>query len=41
MKKRFLVPMIAAMSIAMVVPAFAGQIYVGDTETVEIGRAHV
>ena len=34
MKKRFLVPMIAAMSIAMVVPAFAGQIYVGDTETV-------
>ena len=34
MKKRFLVPMIAAMSMAMVVPAFAGQIYVGDTETV-------
>ena len=26
--------MIAAMSMAMVVPAFAGQIYVGDTETV-------
>ena len=34
MKKRFMVPMIAAMSMAVAVPAFAGQIYIGDTETV-------
>lgn len=34
MKKKFLVPMIAAMSMAVAVPAFAGQIYIGDTETV-------
>ena len=34
MKKAFLIPMAAAMGITMAAPAFAGQIYVGDTETV-------
>ena len=33
-KNAFLIPMAAAMGMAMVVPASAGQIYVGDTETV-------
>lgn len=33
-KKAFFIPMAAAVSMAMAAPAFAGQIYVGDTETV-------
>ena len=33
-KNAFLIPMAAAMGMAMAVPASAGQIYVGDTETV-------
>lgn len=34
MKKRFFIPMVLGMGMMMALPAFAGQIYIGDTETV-------
>ena len=33
-KRAFLIPMAAAIGMAMAAPVFAGQIYIGDTETV-------